>query len=144
MRFSIFFAIFLTACGPDVTAWKGTWTGSGTLNTGRLPEPYTGTLTIADGARFELSVPSSGTTFTCAINAATVDGTTATFTVPASCTMTATPSDGCTYQVTVNAASATRTADTIEGTANGRVNSTCTSSSSKATDFALTLFGTRK
>jgi hypothetical protein len=103
----------------------------------------TGTLLIADGARFEGSAVSGGTTFSCALNASSADATTAGFTVPTNCDLVASPADGCTYKVTVNTASATRNGNSIEGTVNGRLNKSCTGGSSTATDFSMTIVGMR-
>jgi hypothetical protein len=135
--------VVVSACGPDVSAWKGTYSGTAVVNDGRQPQAYTGTLLIADGARFEGSAVSGGTTFSCALNASSADATTAGFTVPTNCDLVASPADGCTYKVTVNTASATRNGNSIEGTVNGRLNKSCTGGSSTATDFSMTIVGMR-
>lgn len=136
-----------SACGPDVTAWKGTWAGSGDVNTGRQPMAFTGTLVISDGARFAVTSAAQGMpagSFSCTLTAATVDGTTATFTGPTQLELTATPSDGCTRQVTLDDGSATRTGDALEGTARGKVKTDCTGGSSTVENFLLNLFANRR
>jgi hypothetical protein len=142
MRASLL-VLVLCACGPDVAAWKGTYSGSVVVNDGRLPQAYTGKLIVSDGARFEGSAVNGGTTFTCALNASMADAATASFTVPTSCDLVPSPADGCTYKVTVNAASATRNGNSIEGTVNGRLNKSCNGGSSTATDFSMSLAGMR-
>jgi hypothetical protein len=144
MRASLALVFVLCACGPDLSAWKGTYAGTAVITAGRQPEAYTGTLVVTDGARFEGSAVSNGTTFSCALTAATGDATTATFTVPTSCDLLAAPADDCTRKVTVNAASATLNGATLEGNVTGRVAATCTSSSSTATDFAMQISATRR
>ena len=140
-------ALFFTDCGPDVTAWKGSWAGSGDVNTGRQPMAFTGTLTISDGARFEAKSDAQGmpaVSFSCALTAATVDGTTATFTGPTQLELTATPADGCTRQVTLDDGSATRTGDSLVGTARGKVKTDCTGGSSTVENFLLNLVANRR
>lgn len=140
-------AVAVTACGPDVTAWKGTWGGSASINTGRQPLAYTGTLTISDGARFAATSDAQGSpaqSFSCALTAATADGTKVTFATAAGCDLTATPADTCSYKVTFDAAEATRTGDALAATGHGRMTATCTGTSDVVTDFALTLSATRK
>lgn len=136
----------LGGCGGrlEVGEWKGTWSGAAVINTGRQPEIYNGTITIDALARFEaVSVAIDGKVFTCALTASEIEDTAASFTAPLACTMTANPADDCTYEVTFNNASATRDGKTLQGVANGRMTSTCTVSSSKALDFALTISATR-
>lgn len=140
-------ALFFTACGPDVTAWKGSWSGSGDVNTGRQPIPFTGTLTISDGARFEAKSDAQGmpaVSFTITLTAATVDGSTATFTGPTQLQLVATPADGCTRQVTLDDGSATRTGDALVGTARGKVKTDCTGGSSTVENFLLNLSANRR
>jgi hypothetical protein len=147
MRSSLFLFVFFFACGPDVSAWKGVWVGSAIVNTGRAPEGYSGTLTIADGAKFQVTSDASGNpkqSFNCAINASAIDSSTATFTGPVDCDLVATPTGACTYKVTVNSGTATRNGNSIEGTINGRLASTCTVGSNKAEDFSLMITGTKK
>lgn len=138
---------FFMACGPDITPWKGTWVGSGSVNTGRQPLPFTGTLTISDGARFVATSDAQGSpasSFTAALTAATADEGKVTFTGPTSLELTATPADGCTRQVTVDDGSATRTGDDLEATVRGKVKTECTGGSSVAENFLLTLFANRR
>lgn len=136
----------LSCKGPlDVGDWKGTWSGSAVINTGRQPEIYEGTLTIDDTARFEAkSKAVDGKVFSCALTASEIDVGGAGFTTPTSCAMTASPSGDCTYEVTFNNASATRDGESLQAVANGRFVSTCTQSSSQTLDFALTLSATRQ
>lgn len=140
---SLVLLVVLAGCGPDVTAWKGTWKGSVVVTSGRAPDVYQGTLVVSDGGRFEVSAVSGGTSFSCALFATTADATTATFTVPTTCDLVATPADGCTRKVTLKAASATQNAQGVEGAANGRVDTACTGASTTAIDFALTFSGAR-
>lgn len=143
MRAPFLLLLLLAACGPDVSAWKGTWTGTAVVNTGRQPEPYPGTLTVSDGARFEGVATSGGTAFSCALTAATADGAKVTFAANSTCALTANPPDGCTRAVTVTQGSATRTDNALEGSLSGRVETTCTGPGSGATDFLLTVSATR-
>ena len=147
MKNSFALVLLLSACGPDVTAWKGTWAGSGSINTGRQPIAFTGNLVISDGAHFVATSDAQGTpsiSLSCALNAATADGTTVTFTGPQTLQVTATPADGCTRTVTLDAASATRTGEALEATANGKLKTDCTGGSSTAESFLLTLAANRK
>ena len=148
MRHLVLLAVLsFAACGPDVTAWKGTWAGSGDVNTGRQPLPFTGTLTITDGARFAVTSAAQGTpasSFSCTLIAATVDGTTATFTGPTQLELTASPGDGCTRQVTLDDGSATRTGDALQGTARGKVKTDCAGGSSTVENFLLNLSANRR
>lgn len=147
MRNSFALVLVLSACGPDVTAWKGTWVGNGSINTGRQPLAFTGTLTISDGARFVATSDAQGSpavSLSCALTAATADGTTVTFTGPTAVEVTATPADGCTRQVTLDAATATRTGEALEATANGKLKTDCTGGSSTAESFLLTLAANRR
>jgi hypothetical protein len=136
-------ALVFIGCGPDVTAWKGTYSGSGSLNAGRQPEAVVGTLTITDDARFTLTTTPMGTSnqvWTCALVAQSVDATKARFQVPTTCPLSVTPSDNCTHQVTINAAQVTRTGTAVEGTVSGRINSRCTSGNA-INDFLLSFAG---
>lgn len=147
MRHLFFTVLFLTACGPDLTPWKGTWAGSGSVNTGRQPMPFAGTLTIADGARFVATSDAQGTpavSFTCTLTAATADAATATFKGPVTVELTATPADGCTRQVTLDDGSATREGDALSATVRGKLKTDCTGGSSTAENFLLDLVATRK
>ena len=137
----------LSACGPAVGDWKGTWKGNAVINTGRAPIVVPGLLTIADGAQFTVTSDPRGTpaqVYSCALNAMSVEGSSATFQVPTTnCALKATPGDGCTYAVTINTASATRNADMLTGSVSGRLTSTCTSGNS-IEDFGLELTATRQ
>ena len=140
-------AVLLSACGPDVTPWKGTWTGSGSVNTGRQPQPFTGTLTIADGALFTGTTDAQGTpavSFSASLVAATADATSVTFKGPTTVQLTATPSDGCTREVTLDEGSATRMDDTISATVKGKLKTDCMGGSSTAENFLLDLFANRR
>ena len=139
--------LLLAACGPDVTAWKGTWAGSGDVNTGRQPLPFTGTITISDGARFAMTSDAQGTpaiSFNATLTAATIDGTTASFTGPTQLELTASPADGCTRQVTLDDGSATRTGDALSGTARGKVKTDCTGGSSTVENFLINIAANRR
>lgn len=144
---SMLFALAATGCGPDVTAWKGTWGGSCDLNTGRQPMACTGTLVIADGARFTVTSDAQGSpaqAFSASLSAATVDATTATFTGPTTVALTATPAGSCTWQVTLDDGSATRTDDSLTATARGKVKTDCTGGSSTVENFLLNFYATRR
>lgn len=140
-------AAAVTGCGPDVTAWKGTWSGTASVNTGRQPLIYTGTLTIADGALFTATSDAQGSpaqSFTCALTAASADAGKVSFASATGCTLTATPADSCSYKVTFDAAEATRNGQALEATGHGRMTASCTGASDVVTDFALTLSATRR
>ena len=147
MRTLVTLFVALTACGPDVTAWKGTWAGSGTLNTGRQPMPFTGQLTITDGAVFSGTTDPQGSpaqSFAASLTAAMVDGTKATFTGPSSVTLTATPAGDCTWQVTLDAADATRMDQSLDATARGKVTTQCMGGSTTTESYLLSFFGMRR
>ncbi len=128
----------------EVGEWKGTWSGAAVVNTGRQPDIYNGTLSIDSLARFEaVSVAIDGKVFTCTLTASEIEDTAASFATPVTCAMTSAPVDDCTYEVLFNSASATRDGKTLQAVANGRMTSTCTTSSSKALDFALTISAMR-
>lgn len=139
-------ALFCCACGPDVTPWKGTWSGSGSVNTGRQPLPFTGKLVIADGAQFTGTTDAQGTpavSFSATLTAATADASAVTFTGPTTLPLTATPDDGCTRTVTLDDGSATRMGDALEATARGKLKTDCTGGSSTVENFLLTLAANR-
>lgn len=147
MRPLFFSVLFLTACGPDITPWKGTWGGSGSVNTGRQPMPFTGTLTISDGARFVATSDAQGmpaVSFSCALTAATADAATVTFKGPTQVELTATPADGCTRQLTVEDGSATREGEALSATVRGKLKTDCAGGSNTAENFLLDLAATRK
>lgn len=134
-----------SACGPDLTPWKGTWTGSAVVNDGRQPEVWPGRLVIGDDARFVATSDGRGSparAFSCAVTAVTATATEATFGAPTACDGTATPDDGCTYRLTFSALSATRSDDQLSATGSGRLTATCAAGSS-ATDFGLSLSARR-
>lgn len=142
-RSLVFLALVFTACGPDVAAWKGTYSGSGSLNAGRQPEAVVGTLTVTDDARFTLTTTPMGASnqvWTCALVAQAVDATKASFQVPTTCPLSVTPSDSCTHQVTINAAQVNKTGNAVDGTVSGRINSTCASGNA-INDFLLSFAG---
>ena len=148
MRHSLWLAGSLFfSCGPDVSAWKGSWAGSGSVNTGRQPLPFTGTLIISDGARFVATSDAQGmpaVSFTCSLTASTVEASAVAFTGPSRFQLTAAPADGCTREVTLDDGSATRTGDAMEGTARGKVKTDCTGGSSTVENFLLTLTANRR
>lgn len=147
MKHLFFSVLFLTACGPDITPWKGTWGGSGSVNTGRQPMAFTGTLTISDGARFVATSDAQGmpaVSLSCALTAATADATAVTFKGPTQVELTATPADGCTRQLTVDDGSATRDGNALSATVRGKLKTDCTGGSSTAENFLLDLAATRK
>lgn len=148
MKHLLLFAVgLLCGCGPDITPWKGTWGGSGDVNTGRQPLGFTGTLTISDGARFVATTAAAGTpaiSFTAALTASTADATTITFKGPTTFELTAAPSDGCTRQVTLDDGSATRTGEALEATARGKVKTECTGGGSTVENFLINVFANRR
>jgi hypothetical protein len=148
MRPLFFLCVFLLcACGPDITPWKGTWAGSGSVNTGRQPLAFTGTLVIADGAQFTGTTDAMGSpavAFSCTLTAATADAANVTFKGPTTVSLTATPADGCTRQVTVDDGTATRTGDALSGSVRGKVKTDCTGGSSTVENFLLDLAANRR
>ena len=140
----LLFALVLAGCGPDLTPWKGAWTGSGSVNTGRQPQPFTGKLVIAD--TFAVTSDAQGTpavSFSCALTPATVDAATVAFKGPTTFQLTASPADGCTRQVTMDDGTATRTGDALEATVRGKVKTECTGGSSTVENFLLSLVANR-
>lgn len=140
-------AVLFAACGPDVTPWKGTWAGSGSVNTGRQPLPFTGTLTIADGALFTGTTDAQGMpaiSFSASLTAATADGSAVTFKGPTTLQLTATPPDGCTREVTVEDGSATRMDNSLTATVKGKVKTDCMGGSSSVENFLLDLVANRR
>jgi hypothetical protein len=136
---------FTSACGPDLSGWKGSWSGSAVINDGRQPEVWPGRLVIGDDARFVATSESRGTparTFSCAVTAVTATATEATFGAPTACEGSAAPADDCTYRLTFSALTASRTGDELSATGSGRLAMTCPSGSS-ATDFGLSLSARR-
>ena len=134
----------LAGCGPDLTPWKGTWTGSGSVNTGRQPLPFTGKLVVAE--TFAATSDAQGTpavSFSCALTPVTVDGANVTFKGPTTFALTATPADGCTRQVTMDDGTATRTGDSLEASVRGKVKTECTGGSSTVENFLLSLVANR-
>jgi hypothetical protein len=133
-------ALLISACGGGVGDWAGTWKGSASVNTGRQPVVYTGTLTVSDAALFTVSSDAQGMpsqSFTCGVTATSVDSTTAKFSLPRSCTLTATPGDDCTYAVTLNTITATRNGTSITAHIAGQLQTTCTVQSRISESFAL-------
>jgi hypothetical protein len=95
---------------------------------------------VSDSAVFTATSDAQGTpaqSWSCALTAASVDSSTATFTTPANCTLTAAPADDCTYQVTFNSITATLSGDSLTAKLSGHLGSTCTSSSNVSEDFSL-------
>ena len=139
--------VMLLGCGPDVTPWKGTWTGTLSLNTGRQPLVGTGTLVVSDGGRFAATSAAVGTpavVYSAELFATAADAATVTFTGPTPVTLTATPSDGCTRKVTANEGSGARSGDSLTLSVSGRVESTCSGGSSVVENFLLELAATRR
>ena len=137
-------SLVIAACGPDLSPWKGTWSGSGSVNTGRQPSPFTGKLVI--GETFVATSDASGTpavSFLAALTPATADGANVTFKGPTTFELTATPADGCTRQVTMDDGTATRTGDALEASVRGKVKTACTGGSSTVENFLLSLVANR-
>lgn len=139
-------ALCASACGGG--AWTGTWEGSCTVNTGRQPVTYTGSLELSEvGGQVQVRsrAVSGSQTFTGALlTAATTADTRATFGSASSCELTAAPADTCAYVATLNSAELTRTGDSLEGTAQGRMTITCTGPGGSISDFSMTLAAKRK
>jgi hypothetical protein len=117
------------------------------VNTGRQPQAFTGTLTIADGALFTGTTDAQGTpaiSFSASLTASTADGNAVTFKGPTKLQVTASPTDGCTREVTLDEGSATRMDDTLSATAKGTVKTVCMGGSSTAENFLLDLFANRR
>lgn len=148
MRLSLFLpVVLLAACGPDVSAWKGTWAGSGSVNTGRQPMAFTGTLIISDTARLVATSDAQGMPavgFTCSLTPSTEQPSELTFKGPSRFELAAAPADGCTREVTLDDGSATRTGEALEATARGKLKTDCTGGSSIAESFLLTLTANRR
>lgn len=133
----------VTACQP--MQWQGVWTGSATLNDGRMPTTATGTITITNGAGIPaaLMFAFSGTlaggtkTFSCppVISSASNTSTTLIVATPATCKLTASPDDGCTYDVTINSGEFALAPDKLTGSGNGRLSAACPAMGSSSTDF---------
>ncbi|MBL8920522.1 MAG: hypothetical protein JNJ54_16785 [Myxococcaceae bacterium] len=138
----------VTACQP--MQWQGVWTGTATLNDGRMPTTASGTLTITNGAGIPaaLMFAFSGTlaggtkTFSCppVISSASNTSTTLTLATPSTpCRMTTSPDDGCTYDVVFNSGEFALAPDKLTGSGNGRLSAACPSMGSSSTDFGWTV-----
>jgi hypothetical protein len=146
MRLLCLVVPFLCSCGRDLTAWKGAWSGSAVINTGRLPMAISGTLNVTEPGRFEVVSAPTGMpaqVFSCALTASKTTDSTVEFTLPATCDLVAVPAGDCTFVATVNSVVATRAGNAVSATVNGNLKSTCTMGSSTATDFSMTLDGKR-
>lgn len=140
-------ALTFTAC--QASPWQGVWTGTATLNDGRMPTTATGTLTITTGAgtpasllfAFSGTLPGNSRTFSCppAVSTAASTATTATLAANSTCRMTASPDDGCTHEVTFTSGELTLAADKLTGSGQGRLSSACPGMGSSVSDFGWTV-----
>lgn len=147
-RLALLFAslLALAGCGPDVSGYTGTWTCSGSLNTGRLPLAVAGTLTVTADGRFAASGKeqgATGSTYTAGLFATTADATVVTFTGPTSETLVSTPADGCTRQLTVTEGTLTRAGQGLSGAVRGTSKSDCNGSTGINESFQLDVACTR-
>ena len=136
-----------SACGAGAGAWVGTWNGTVSVNTGRQPVDYAGSLTIS-AAGGQATATARGTvgsqTFVCTgLTSSAADDGKLTLAAPATCDFTVTPADTCTYQAVLNQAELSRAGETLTGSGNGRMTITCTGAGGGITDFSMTLTGTR-
>lgn len=147
MRLSlVLLAASLSACGPDLSAWKGTWSGNAAVNTGRQPEVVPASFTFAEGATANFGLGPWGSparTFTCTLVALEADPAKATFTPHAACAVEKSAGDDCAYGLLFNTGSAQRTGESLDAALSGRLTTTCPSGSS-AVDLGVQLTATRK
>jgi hypothetical protein len=129
--------------------WQGVWTGTATLNDGRMPTTATGTLTITNGVgipaalmfAFSGTIPGNSRTFSCpaVVSSAFNTSTALTLATPAMCRMTASPDDGCTWDVTFTSGEFALAPDRLTGTGQGRLSSACPGMGSSVSDFGWTV-----
>jgi len=135
--------------------WPGTWTGSATVNDGRMPTTMNGTLVITAGAGTPASLVFAFTgspagvskTWSCpagGVSTASSTASTATIATGASCKLTVTPDDGCTYDTVLNSGEFTLQGDTMTGSGGGRLTTACTGMGSATSDFGFTVTATQK
>lgn len=146
------FGLLLLLAGCQPQQWQGTWSGSATLNDGRMPLTATGTMDVTNGAGIPASLifafrgKTGGTTeFACpagGVQSAMATSSTATIVTGASCVMTATPADGCTRTVTFNSGELTIRGDAMTGSGQGRLDLACPSTGSAVSDFGFTVTAT--
>lgn len=137
----------VTACQP--MQWQGVWTGTATLNDGRMPTTASGTLTITNGAgipaplmfAFKGKLAGGTKEFSCpaVLSSANQTSSTATLATPAPCKMTTTPDDGCSYDVVFSTGEFSLKPDTLTGTGNGTLTTACPGMGSSVADFGFTL-----
>jgi hypothetical protein len=147
MRTLLFLALALSGCQASV--WTGTWTGSATLNDGRMPTTASGTLTISPGAGtpaalmfgFKGKLAGGTKEFSClpVLSSANSTATTATMATGTTCKMTAAPDDGCTYDVVINSGEFALAGNMLSGSGNGRLTSACPGQGSATSDFGFTV-----
>lgn len=139
--------LVLSACGggPDLTPFKGTWTGSGSLNTGRAPLVLSGTMTIPSSGLITAEGKAQGgsTTYSTSFIATDADDKTLLLKGPIAVTLTATPADGCTREVTVDEVTLDRIENSMRAVARGLVKTNCASGSTATENFLLSLDGKR-
>lgn len=148
MRTLVALAVVVFA-GCQAETFLGTWTGTATLNDGRMPHAAKGSVTIKTGQgipaawdfSFAGTVGTNQTTFTCVgpMSTAMATATTASLSIPSTCRITASPDDGCTRELTMSQGDFTMAGDTLTGTGNGRLATSCPNQSSSSIDFGFTL-----
>lgn len=148
MRFApVLLALPLAACGPDLSAWEGTWTGNASVNTGRQPEIAAAAFTFAEGrdATFALGAwGSPARSFTCALVASEADAAKANLISQSACAVERGAGDDCTADLSFSVVTLTRTGETLDASLSGRLNSTCPGGSGSVVDVGVRLTATRK
>lgn len=147
MRRCLFLLFVFAGCQPQ--QWQGRWTGSATLNDGRMPLTATGTLDVTNGAgipaplvfSFRGKAGSSVELFCPAgsVTSAMATGSTATVATGSICKLTATPDDGCTRDLTFNSGELTLNGATLSGTGSMRLSMACPGAGSSTSDVGFTL-----
>ncbi|MDP3231305.1 MAG: hypothetical protein Q8N26_00920 [Myxococcales bacterium] len=135
--------------------WQGTWTGSATVNDGRMPTTMNGTIIVTPGSgipaslvfAFSGSPAGVSKTWSCpagGVSTASSTASTATIATGAACKLTVTPDDGCTYDTVFNSGEFTIQGDAMTGTGGGRLTTACTGMGSTTSDFGFTVTATQK
>lgn len=142
--------LLLSACGSGLTPWVGSWSGSASINDGRLPTQATGTLTVMDrGGRLELSfrgnAQGSMKTLSCpgGLFSASLDAQRLVLAAPVTCQLAISPADGCTLEATFTAATLSLSGGALSGSGSGRSTSACPSRGSEVADFGFSVTGMR-
>lgn len=148
MRCSLFLlALPLAACGPDLSAWAGTWSGNAAVNTGRQPEIAPASFTFAEARDATFTLGPWGAparTFTCGLVASEADAAKATLVSQSACTVERGAGDDCTAELSFGVVTLTRAGETLDASLSGRLNSTCPGGSGSVVDVGVRLTATRK